>query len=239
MRKPSTPRSSQKRMTSCMASTTSGLSQFRSGCCGQELVEVPLLGGVVPGPGPAALDEGAQPVVRRRRRARRRPARRTSRASGRPGCCGPPGTTGAGRRCGSGRGRRRSGCPSVVGLGEQPVEGGQVAEEGVDVAEVGHVVAEVGHRRPVERRQPDGVDPQPGQVVEALPDALEVAHAVAVGVGEGPGVHLVDDAGAPPRGRSGGRHGRQPRGRAEVHDPSGPALWWPSTSPLRASGAVP
>ena len=34
-RKPSTPRSSQKRSTSSMAARTSGLRQFRSGCCGR------------------------------------------------------------------------------------------------------------------------------------------------------------------------------------------------------------
>src|SRR5207245_9073392 len=34
-RKPSTPRSNQKRSTSCIAVSTSGLSQLRSGCCGR------------------------------------------------------------------------------------------------------------------------------------------------------------------------------------------------------------
>ena len=36
-RKPSTPRSSQKRSTSCIAATTSGLSQLRSGCWGRKV----------------------------------------------------------------------------------------------------------------------------------------------------------------------------------------------------------
>ncbi len=36
MRNPSTPRSSQNRRTSCWASSTSGLAQFRSGCSGRK-----------------------------------------------------------------------------------------------------------------------------------------------------------------------------------------------------------
>ena len=89
--------------------------------------------------------------------------------------------------------------PRVVGVGQQAVEVVEGAEQRVDVAVVGHVVAEVGHRRPVERADPDGVDPQPRQVVEPGPDALQVADPVAVGVGEGPGVDLVEDRGRPPR----------------------------------------
>ena len=67
-----------------------------------------------------------------------------------------------------------------VGVGEQAVEGGEVAEQRVDVAVVGDVVAEVGHRRAVDRRQPERVDAEPLQVVEARAHALEVADAVAV-----------------------------------------------------------
>ena len=67
-----------------------------------------------------------------------------------------------------------------MGLGDQPVEVGEGAEDRVDVAVVGHVVAEVGHRRAEERREPDGVDAEPRQVVEARRDAVEVADAVAV-----------------------------------------------------------
>jgi hypothetical protein len=95
-----------------------------------------------------------------------------------------------------------------VGVGQEPVEGGEVAEQRVDVAEVGHVVAEVGHRGAVERRQPHRVDPEPGQVVEAPSDAFEVPDAVTVAVGEGPGVHLVHHRGAPPGQGFGGHPGR-------------------------------
>ncbi len=92
-----------------------------------------------------------------------------------------------------------------VRLGDQPVEVVEGAEDGVDVGVVGDVVAEVGHRRRVERRQPDGVHPQrPGgavvQVVEPGRDPGQVAHAVAVRVGEAARVDLVDDPVPPPVG---------------------------------------
>ena len=51
------------------------------------------------------------------------------------------------------------------------VEVGERAEQRVDVAVVGDVVAEVAHRRPEDRRQPDGVDAEPGEVVEPRRDA--------------------------------------------------------------------
>src|SRR5207248_2757888 len=82
----------------------------------------------------------------------------------------------------------------------------EVAEDRVDVAVVGDVVAEVSHRGAEEGRDPDGVDAQPRQVVEMTPDALEVADSVAVRVGEGPGIDLIDDRRLPPRGAPG--HGR-------------------------------
>ena len=85
-----------------------------------------------------------------------------------------------------------------VRLGEQRVEGREVAEERIDVAVVGHVVAEVGHRRAVDRRQPDRVDAEPLQVLEARAEAVEVADAVARRVGERARVDLVDDGLLPP-----------------------------------------
>jgi hypothetical protein len=70
---------------------------------------------------------------------------------------------------------------AVVAGRQQPVEPRQVAVERVDVAVVGHVVAEVGLGRRVERRDPQGVDPEPHQVVEVGGDAVEVAGAGAAG----------------------------------------------------------
>ena len=194
-RKPSTPRSSQKRSTSCIASTTSGLSQLRSGCSGRKRCRYywPVASSQVhAGPPPKA----ARPVVRRTRPACRR-ARCTSRAWG---CRATRGLDEPRVLVGGVVGDPVDEDPEVarVRLGEQRVEGGEVAEERVDVAVVGDVVAEVGHRRAVERRQPEGVDAQPLQVVEVRADALEVADAVARRVGERARVDLVDDGLLPP-----------------------------------------
>ncbi len=87
----------------------------------------------------------------------------------------------------------------TVGFVEKGVEVGQRAEDRVDVAVVGDVIAEVGHGRREERREPHRVDPEPDQVGEMGADAVEVADAVAVGVGEGARVDLVDDGPTPPR----------------------------------------
>ena len=90
-----------------------------------------------------------------------------------------------------------------VGLGEQGVELGQVAEDRLDVARIGDVVAVVGHRRGVERRDPEGVHAEVGEVRQPAADAGQVTDAVAVAVGEAADVDLVEDRVPPPVGRGG------------------------------------
>ena len=85
-----------------------------------------------------------------------------------------------------------------VRLGDEPVEIVHRAESGVDGAVVGHVVPAVGLRRGVERGEPDGVHAEGVQIIETGDDAVQIAVAVAVAVGEGPRVDLVDDGVAPP-----------------------------------------
>ena len=89
--------------------------------------------------------------------------------------------------------------PEGVGVGDQAVGLGEVTEARIDVPVVGHVVAGVGLRRRVEGGEPHGVDAELAEVGQAGADAGEVAHAVAVGVGEAADVDLVDDRVAPPR----------------------------------------
>src|SRR6202012_4153146 len=86
---------------------------------------------------------------------------------------------------------------------------------------VGDVVAEVDLRRGVHGRDPDGIDAEALEVVEALGDAVEVADAVAVGVLIATGIDLVDDCVLPPgaivllRG-SGGGWGRGSLGKFDA-----------------------
>ncbi|MDT4877572.1 hypothetical protein FQZ97_1131050 [compost metagenome] len=92
--------------------------------------------------------------------------------------------------------------PQVQGVGQlqQPVELLHGAEERVHAAIVAHVVALVHLRGGLERRHPDAVHTQRGDVREACGQPGEVAHAVAVPVREGARIHLVDDGGLPPAG---------------------------------------
>ena len=92
--------------------------------------------------------------------------------------------------------------PAGVAGGDQRIEIGQRAVVGRDVRVIADVVAEVVLRRGIDRREPDGVHAQrrigPGQVIEAIDDAAQVADAVAVRIGEAAGVDLVDDRPFPP-----------------------------------------
>src|SRR5687768_12968065 len=64
---------------------------------------------------------------------------------------------------------------------------------------VGDVVAEVGLRAAKERRQPDRLDAELLQIIEAVEHAREVADAVAVAVGERARVQVIDGRAPPPR----------------------------------------
>ena len=88
----------------------------------------------------------------------------------------------------------------VDGLG-QLVDVGQRAEHRVDRLVVGDVVAVVVLGGGEDRREPHHVDAEPGDVVEVVDDAPDVAVPVPVAVGEGAWVHLVDDGAGPPRSR--------------------------------------
>ena len=105
---------------------------------------------------------------------------------------GSPGTTGAGRWCGSARGRRSPGCPACGP--PRPARRRRPARRsaGWTVKKSADVVAAVAQRRRVERQQPEAVDAQPLQVVEPLGEAPQVAAAVAAGVVEAPHEDLVE-----------------------------------------------
>src|SRR6185437_14342748 len=65
-------------------------------------------------------------------------------------------------------------------------------------AVVADVVTPVGQRRRIERSQPDSVYSEVGQVTQPRPQPPQVAHAVAVRVGEAARIHLVGDRVSPP-----------------------------------------
>ncbi len=115
--------------------------------------------------------------------------------------------------------------PQTPGVGrlDEPVEVGHRAEQRIDGGMVADVVAEVATRRGVERREPDRIDPErvglAGEVIEVGDDAVEIADAIAVAVGEAARVDLIDDPGPPPVGRGLGSRGRpsvRPTGRESL-----------------------
>ena len=87
---------------------------------------------------------------------------------------------------------------ALSGFGHEAVEVGGFAVLRIDVAKVGDVVAEVHLRRGIDGREPDGVDAEFLEVVEALGNAVQVADTVAVGVLKAARVNLVDDSVLPP-----------------------------------------
>src|SRR5690348_10076908 len=92
--------------------------------------------------------------------------------------------------------------------GEELVEVVERTELGVDRWVVRNVVAEVREGGGVDRRQPEGVDSAPDEVVEPLRDPAQIADPVSVGVLERARVDLVDDCMVPP---GHGRRGYDPR----------------------------
>jgi len=86
----------------------------------------------------------------------------------------------------------------LVEVGDEGVKVLQGTVLGGQVEVARDVVAGVDLGRGVEGREPHGVHAERHQVVDVLPDPLDIADAVTVGVGEGAGVNLVDDGITPP-----------------------------------------
>jgi hypothetical protein len=64
---------------------------------------------------------------------------------------------------------------------------------------VADVVTEIGHRRAIDRREPNRINAQAGDVVQSRTDAGEISNAVAVGVRKRARIDLIDDRRPPPR----------------------------------------
>ena len=83
-------------------------------------------------------------------------------------------------------------------LGNQPVEVGKRAEDRVDAFVLRNIVPEVLHRRGVDRREPDGIDAKPFQVIKPRENSGQVSDAVAIRILERSRIDLVDDPLLPP-----------------------------------------
>src|SRR5271169_6696986 len=72
------------------------------------------------------------------------------------------------------------------------------AKQGIDGPVVGNIIAEVLHGRLEDRRNPDRVDAQLGEIAQPARDSCEIADSVLIGVLERAGIDLIDDGGLPP-----------------------------------------
>ena len=154
------------------------------GLLAREEVQEVLAGGLVELPGRAR--ERRAPVRRLGARARRPPSPRAAGGTSTSRASGCPGRT---------RDSTNHGCSSDVWLTTRSMtsriprswtaassasKSASVPEHRVDVLVVADVVAGVVLRRRIDRRQPQHVDAEPGEIVQARQNSREVADAVAV-----------------------------------------------------------
>ncbi|ENN87987.1 hypothetical protein RHSP_50349 [Rhizobium freirei PRF 81] len=90
--------------------------------------------------------------------------------------------------------------PQLVRCRHHLAEIGKRAENRIDIAIIGDVIAHIGHRRSEERRQPDRIDSERGNVRQASGNPLYVAEPVGIRVLKRPRVDLIDYRPAPPIG---------------------------------------
>ena len=88
-------------------------------------------------------------------------------------------------------------CDSAVWMNS--VKAPRSPEPGIDAVEVGDVVAVVSLSRGEEGHQPDAGDAEPGKVVDAFGQTVEVADAIAVAIEEDLNVKAVNDGVFPPQ----------------------------------------
>ncbi|PLU74671.1 hypothetical protein BMJ19_36725 [Sinorhizobium medicae] len=85
-----------------------------------------------------------------------------------------------------------------MGFRHHLVEIVERAEHRIDVAIIRNVIAHVRLGRGEERREPDGIDTERGDMRKPPGNAAKVTHSVAVGVLERSRIDLIDDRSAPP-----------------------------------------
>src|SRR3569623_972892 len=71
---------------------------------------------------------------------------------------------------------------NVVQLRDEAIEIVKAAEGGIDGAVIGDVIAQVAKGTPVDRRQPDSVDAEPYQVIDARQQAGQITFSVSASV---------------------------------------------------------
>ena len=87
---------------------------------------------------------------------------------------------------------------SLLGFARQIIEVGQRAVHGINVFVIGNVVTEIDLGRRKARRNPDRIHAEIFQVIELGCNAVQIADAVIIAIGETSGVDFVENGVLPP-----------------------------------------
>src|SRR5437870_13764159 len=68
----------------------------------------------------------------------------------------------------------------------------------MNIGVIGNVIAKIGHRRRVNRREPDGVNAEPAQVIQLAGDTREVSYPIPIAIEKTAWVDLINHARLPP-----------------------------------------
>ena len=63
---------------------------------------------------------------------------------------------------------------------DEAIETFERAEDRINPAVISDIVTEVVHGRGIDRRNPDRIDAEPGEIIKPLPDTLEITYAITV-----------------------------------------------------------
>src|SRR5260370_9993395 len=86
----------------------------------------------------------------------------------------------------------------LMRLCNERVKGCEIAEDRVNVGIIGDIVAEVDHRRGADRRKPDGIYTQPGEIIKLGYDTRQITDTVTIAVLEASRLNLLDNSLLPP-----------------------------------------
>src|SRR5213080_3107708 len=86
-----------------------------------------------------------------------------------------------------------------MGLGHELLKVFQGTEEGIDIRIVRDIIAKISHGGRKDRRQPECIDPQPLQVIEATGNASQITNAITITVHERARIDMIDHAALPPQ----------------------------------------
>ena len=87
-----------------------------------------------------------------------------------------------------------------MGMGNQCIESLKISKVGMHRLVIGDVVTAIAQRRITDGRHPDRIHAKPMQIVQPLPEAVQIPDPIAIAIGEAARNQFVDHRPLPPRG---------------------------------------